>query len=347
MASIPKTERILNLIALLLKSRQPVSWRAIRESVVGYNNGDETEDSVARRFERDKVTLREIGVPLEYLSDDGYGNEGYRVERGSYFLPHLELSPEEIAILALAARAAPASGALGAAMQSALTKLEFDSPIPGDVRSTVEEHFLFCHPESEADADSSQKLEALSSAILSNKTVEFDYFGLQSRKPSRRRVDPYGMAFWSGLWYLAGHCHERRAVRTFRLDRIEGEVTQVDGTDKPDFELPPGFDVERHVGRPPWQLASQEPQTVTIEFDGTVAWMVRERAQETDVWRDKDDGGAILERRVTDMDALIRWLLRFGAHAEMLAPIGAREQVIDALQHIQTTYADKATEGAS
>lgn len=37
-----------------------------------------------------------------------------------------------------------------------------------------------------------------------------------------RRVDPYGLLYRSGLWYLSGFCHLRQAVRDFRVDRIRG-----------------------------------------------------------------------------------------------------------------------------
>jgi predicted DNA-binding transcriptional regulator YafY len=95
MAAIPKTERILNLISFLLKSRQPVSWRRIRQEVEGYNDPAERDGSVERRFERDKPTLRELGIAVQHaprLRRRG-GGEGYCIEPGSYFPPQVELTP--------------------------------------------------------------------------------------------------------------------------------------------------------------------------------------------------------------------------------------------------------------
>ena len=67
------------------------------------------------------------------------------IPREAYFLPRLQLTPSEAAILALAGRflLAGAAGPVSDALRSALRKLQFDSPIPGEIRETAEEHFLF------------------------------------------------------------------------------------------------------------------------------------------------------------------------------------------------------------
>jgi predicted DNA-binding transcriptional regulator YafY len=61
---------------------------------------------------------------------------------------------------------------------------------------------------------------------------------------SARDVDPYGLVFHAGRWYLAGHDHRSGEIRTFRLDRI-GTVDVRDAT----FDPPPDFDAVGHVAR--------------------------------------------------------------------------------------------------
>src|SRR5205823_13101031 len=61
---------------------------------------------------------------------------------------------------------------------------------------------------------------------------------------SDRALDPYGVVFHGGRWYVTGHDHTRGAVRTFRLDRIEAV------TPRPEtFEVPDGFDAVAQVTR--------------------------------------------------------------------------------------------------
>ena len=39
-----------------------------------------------------------------------------------------------------------------------------------------------------------------------------------------RRVDPYGLLLRDGFWYVVGRDHEHDELRTYRVDRIEGDV---------------------------------------------------------------------------------------------------------------------------
>ena len=81
MTVISKSERLLNLVSFLLKSRQPVSFAKIRESVVGYRDERENRASLERRFERDKAALRELGVPLKFEAEGELGGTGYVLPR--------------------------------------------------------------------------------------------------------------------------------------------------------------------------------------------------------------------------------------------------------------------------
>lgn len=338
MKSIPKTERILNVISFLLKERTPVPWRVIRDAVDGYRDPSESDRVALRRFERDKGAIRDLGVTIEYTNDDGYGQSGYFIEPKGYFLPRIELSPEEAAMLTMAARATPASGELEAAMNSALSKIEFDSPIPGEIRSTVEEKHLFYHGVVEDDPEEARRFEDLSSAALNNKTVVFQYFSSADEAPAERKVDPYGLAFWSGRWYLVGLCRGSGGLRVYRFDRISGQIKTVNPGDEPDFETPPDFDVEEHVGKPPWRLRSVERMTVAIRFDPEISWMVKEQSGESDKWKMAPDGADVLERVVTDPPALIRWLLRFGPRAEIVSPLELRERMAGYVADIRALY---------
>jgi proteasome accessory factor B len=138
---ISRQERLLNLVALLLRSRRPVPWDLIRERVHGYDDPDESDATVARRFERDKAALRELGIPVRFHPADPPNPEGYSIPREAVFLPQLRLSPQEVTLLAVGVRFARAdvAGPIADSLTSALQKLQFDSPIPGDVRATVEE----------------------------------------------------------------------------------------------------------------------------------------------------------------------------------------------------------------
>ena len=349
MAAISKGERLLNLVAFLLKSHQPVSIGRIRESVVGYRDERGDRASLERRFERDKAALRDLGVPLKFLTEDEPGGPGYVIPRDAYFLPRLQLTPSEAAILALAGRflLAGAAGPVSDALSSALRKLQFDSPIPGGIRETAEEHFLF-HPSFAGEhkriaagpgAQQQANLRQLTAAVLHRRAVEFSYYSIGNDRLARRTVLPYGIGFSDGHWYLVAYDRARKDIRVFRTDRVRGGVERLHADSvQPEYELPAGFRVQDHVGVPPWLFGKAVSTPVRIRLDADVAFMVRLRPAPGDQWEERPDGSAVLTRQATHLDSLLHWVLGFGHHAEALDPPEFRRRVAEALQDIAAAH---------
>lgn len=342
MAEVRKTERILNLVSFLLKSRRPAPWRVVRREVDGYNAESESDETVERRFERDKNSLRLAGVPIEFAADTEGGERGYVIPKQAYFLPHITVGPHEALLLAVVGRLASLrSGPVSDALESALRKMQFDSPIPGGVRVAAEERFLFHRPKRSRVSHERQRLRALTDAVLRNKTVRFGYFALSSDRLTRRTVDPYGVGFVRGHWYLVGYDHKRHAVRTFRADRFRGKLGLVNAaSESADFDLPADFRLDDYLGKQPWEFDRGRPVRFRIRFDRTVAWMVMEDPAAEDKWAKHADGSATLERTAADADALIDWVLGFGQHAELLTPAALRQQLIETVKGVRDLYRD-------
>jgi proteasome accessory factor B len=104
-----RLERLVNLTATLLDTRRPLSL----EELAARLEPSYPEDKVARRraFERDKETLRDLGVPLTTEPIDGLSNEtGYRIRPADYYLPDPGLSTEERTALHVAVTAVRLDG---------------------------------------------------------------------------------------------------------------------------------------------------------------------------------------------------------------------------------------------
>ena len=99
-------ERLVNLVALLLESRTPLTFEQIRGKLAdAYEHPD--VNSAKRMFERDKDVLRDIGVPIEVVAVDVWDAEhGYAISKDRYYLPEISFTPEEISALVVAARSA-------------------------------------------------------------------------------------------------------------------------------------------------------------------------------------------------------------------------------------------------
>src|SRR5262245_38836515 len=96
-----KLERLLNLTAALLETRQPMRASEIREKVPGYPDND---TAFHRAFERDKDDLREMGIPIviEPVTNSHSPVDGYRIHKEQYYLRDPGLEPDELAALHLA-----------------------------------------------------------------------------------------------------------------------------------------------------------------------------------------------------------------------------------------------------
>src|SRR5437016_12017319 len=124
-----RTERLLDLVALLLDASEPVPFAELRRAFPDdYGGGRE---SAERKLMRDKAELLALGVPIEYVQpDDDRELGGYRVDRKQFFLPDPQLLPEEAAALYAAGAAALATRAFPFALDlaHALRKISLVQP---------------------------------------------------------------------------------------------------------------------------------------------------------------------------------------------------------------------------
>ncbi|WP_246086705.1 hypothetical protein [Nocardioides humi] len=87
----PKSERLLNLLIMLLVQRRPIAKERIRELLYP----DSRADAFEKMFERDKDELRSLGVPVEVAAVDPLFEDevGYRIPPEAFALPDVELTP--------------------------------------------------------------------------------------------------------------------------------------------------------------------------------------------------------------------------------------------------------------
>jgi proteasome accessory factor B len=300
-----RIERVLNLLALLLDTRVPLTRDEIVREVSGY---PAPITAYRRAFERDKETLRAMGVPIttEALGD---GTEvGYRVDPNEYYLPDLGLTSEETAALRVAVSAislgSQRSVGVGALMKLGGVGEEPVAPI--------------------ASLPIAPALATLFEAFRKRAVVTFTHRGKQ------RTVEPWGLSSKRGQWYLVGYDRDRNALRAFRADRIEDEVI----VGEPDaFETPANFRPEEHVEARPWLLGDDTPITARVLVDrGHEEAMLTELGPDATVVATTSDGGTIVELSVTNRAAFRTFVLGFLEHAEVLEPAELRAEITDWLR---------------
>jgi len=209
-----KSERLLNLVILLLVARNYTTKEQIRQLMEPYREG--SDEAFDRMFERDKDDLRALGIPLEtgYVDKFFEDEPGYRIKRDAFELPGIDFAPDEVAVLGLAARVWRHAG-LAAATSDALVKLKaagltFDREQLDQVQPTL--------------AAEEPAFEAVFQATVHRTPVQFDYSKVGQTDATTRHVQPWGVVTAQGRWYVAGLDTDRGGPRMFRLSRITSEV---------------------------------------------------------------------------------------------------------------------------
>src|SRR5438270_3326397 len=323
-----KTERLLDLVALLLDAREPVSFAELRELFPEEYGGPRA--AAERKLERDKAELLQLGVPIEYLQPSRLDERelgGYRIDRQEFFLPDPKLLPEEAAALYAAGAAALAARDFPFAhdLQHALRKISLAGSGEPAVAVAAARRLLVVRP---GDAQRAAALRQLADAVARRKRVHIRYSAPPSLdgKPgetTERDVDPWGLAFRGGTWRMVGYCHLRTAQRTFVVDRIGALSVNPKLPASPDFDAPAGFDAGAAAGQKPWQWAHGAPQEISLAAaPGSEALL--ERVFEAPSGK--------LEARF--VDGLIPSVLSLGERVWIRGPRGAREKILKALEKL-------------
>ena len=212
----------MNLVVALMATEQGLTKDTILSSVAGYREQLEagaSKDALEKMFERDKESLRGLGVPIETIGNradpDDLREARYRVPTAEYALPEdITFSPAEVALLNIAG-GVWGSESLSADARSGLRKIRalgiaVDEPIIGYAPRIRVRDASFA---------------ALQRAIEQCRIVTFTYLRPGEARPRERRVQPLALVEYEARWHVYGYDLNVDADRTFLLSRIVGEVT--------------------------------------------------------------------------------------------------------------------------
>lgn len=173
------------------------------------------------------------------------------------------------------------------------------------------------------------KLEVIQSAIENRHLLKFKYYAPSGE--SNRTVEPYYLVFQWSSWYVWGRkvsggdlscadrsgterCSGREDYRLFKLNRMDGVV-----------ETDEVFSC-RNVPMPDLTTEKIFPGGIRVKalFASDMKWRLVEEFG-PHCFTETDDGRLLFTADYTDMDNLVTWLMTFGAKAEVLEPVEARD----------------------
>lgn len=322
-----RAERLVNLVIALLSTRQFLTAEQLREAIPGYEPADGTEradEAFKRMFERDKAELRDLGIPLETgRTSIADVEDGYRISRRDYELPPVDFDPAEAAAVGLAARLWQ-SATLGAPARTALMKLRAGG-------TALDPDVAVSAPTVDA---SDPALAPLLTAVRERRVVSFAHRAARGGDAVTRHLEPWGVLSWSRRWYVVGFDLDRDAPRSFRLSRIDGDVTVTRRAST--HERPADLDMVAMVaGRSEWRREAM------IEVQPGRAGRLRRAALRTEPAT--SPGGP--DTLVVDF-ADTRWLAREVASAGTGARVLDPPDVVAAVREVLGPVAAPTPEGA-
>jgi predicted DNA-binding transcriptional regulator YafY len=321
---IDKTERQLNLISALLKSREGLLWTDVM-NLQGFDD-EAVERSRQRRLERDLHDIAEIGLIVERIPEDR-SRVRFAIHRESALLPSISLSAAQRMLLFRIGTAYMEDGALSGHLTTALLKLQAGAgrtgmpikPPPAIVRRS-----LMRRP------GESAPMEVIVDALLKRRRISFEY---RSHKRTRRRVvAPYALVSRRGGWYLLG-LDQGHGERTFRLSRIRGGVKLHSPRIKaPEYEIPPTYQPEDSFTAQPFGGGEGAFANVRIRFDSEVAFAVLNEFEGIYKFKQNRDGSVIMHVPRAWPEELLRYLGEFPGHWVVRQPAELRKLVVKRLR---------------
>lgn len=305
-------ERVTNLLALLITTRRHLTFEEIRRELAGQY--PENLSAARAAFERDKAILRDEGIPIDsdVLGGDKAGSTGYRILRSAYELGDLGLTTDETAALRVAV------GALRMGQtwaEEALWKIDLGGTSASGRRTVVS-----------ATLPGDSRLPAVHEAIAGRHHMTFAYRSLG------RTLAPYGLLARHGHWYVIGEDVALGALRTFRLDRIEGEIEVLRETS---FDRPRSFDIRTSFPSDPKAMPGAldvGADRARVRIDASDVGVVLTQYGDDALLERSQDGSGIFEIPCSNVDAFVQWLLGFMERAEVLEPAALRAHVMEWLE---------------
>jgi len=266
-----------------------------------------------RTVYRDIELINQAGIPVvSYNGADG----GYELA-GGYFVTRQHFSVDDLSVIYSLLKAM--EGAMGGAVSSAMRKLSSLHPKLADDESRDAVVLDLSVPESERI-----RVRELYRAIRRRQIVRMSYTDAAGTT-SERFVEPMNLLWSKGAWYLEAYCRMKRAMRYFRVSRIE----RLDVTE------------ETFVPRQPEQAPDREDAPgirARLRFDLSVRTRVLEQFPgECEYLGDRIEVRTTFYRK----EYALSVIASYGTKVEIVSPDDLRDEIIAHLDAIRRHHAMK------
>lgn len=298
----------------------------------------QVEFGISRRTALNTVAFLRgsLKAPLRYSREKG----GYCYEDPTYGLPSVFLQEGELLAILLAEQVTRQylGTPLEAPLRAAIAKISRYLPerVQVELGAVTETFYLAGGSTVEVPV---RLMAEMQRAIRERRVVRIRYYTAHRDEVGEREVEPHFLTNVRGDWMVVTWDRSRDGDRVFMLSRIqEAEVLDQHFTRREALR-PEGYSAPMFLTEHTWEASE-----VVLRFDSYQARWIRERTwHPSQRIEEQEDGGLILRLTVAGEGDLLRWILGYGSHVEVLAPARLRSLVEEEVVRLAALYARQAS----
>lgn len=284
-----------------------------------------------RTIKRDIATLKyDLGLPIEFDKRRG----GYYLKEECEF-PFPPLSGGEVISLLIATnllqqfKGTPLEKSFSSLEKKLETFLSDKVSInPKELEMALSVNISYI----KLKTDVSDIFDKIFKAIREKRRVIINYHSLSSNETRERKVDPYHIYNFQGVWYFCGYCHFRKEIRDFALDRIISIKILNER-----FEISKDFDLKEYLNRA-FRIYKGDTQKIKVWFDSYQARWIKER-----IWHESQEiedlgNGEIILTIEGNTEEIKRWIMSYGSHCKVLEPESLKKEIEEEIKKLCEIY---------
>lgn len=303
-------------------------------------NGCVSTAEVIKRFEiTNRTVLRTIehmrdrlDLPIKYCME----KKAYHYTEPVHYLPIIELTEGELLAVVLTGELIKQyrGSAIGEQLQSAIGKILSNTTenISVSLRDLADIYSFEASTTNEVDLVIFQKL---SKAIKDKLIAQMTYFTAETATVKSRQVEPLHLRNHLGKWYLIAFDHLRQEVRDFYLGRIRAlELTEEH------FAIKENFNLKAYLDKGFFMIRSEKVVEVEMVFDQYQSRWIREQSplHVSEQREELADGRLKITVQVTALDGIKRFVMQYGSHVKIIAPLELQEAIKSEIKLMQELY---------
>jgi len=277
-----------------------------------------------------EVSERSAYRYIQILQNSGFRikydrqKQSYSFEDG-FSLAKPNVSVEELLAISLAKRML---GTFGTGMERSLSSIENKLSVK---QAVLPRHIILKASDQAPIIDS--YLGTVHQAIMSFQKVEILYHPLHSAEETKRKIDPHYLFFHDGFWYLRGHCHTSREMRTFALDRIVTLKTLSE------HFLPKAISPEEELATSFGTWLDGEPTEVVLQFDKEIRQQIlRKKWHQSQKNKELKNGKIEMRFIVKGLGGIKKWIYQWIPHVKVIAPVSLKKEMRRDIEQTKATF---------